>query len=166
MTPNATYLARTTFKTINEDDGEVTFEAGVLHVASAFDTLINTVTGEVVKVPRHVARNPGWYFHKVGDLGDPRVGPKVTHEDYVREMVRGNEGLTSDCYWQLGVMEGWLPCESAPASNASFTATLSRLGFEMRDPQGNVVKGIGHNRRNCTYHCKVVKKNLDGRFAA
>lgn len=166
MTPNATYLARKTFQTINADDGEVVFEAGVLHRAANFDTLINAVTGEVVKLPLHVARNPGWYFHKVGDMGDPRIGPKVCHEDYIRELVRGNEGLESRCYWELGVMEGWLPCENACATNASFTATLSKLGFEMRDPNGNVVKGVGHNRRNCTYHVKVVKKNLDGLFAA
>lgn len=166
MTPNQTYLARKTFTTINEDDGTVLFEAGVLHLASSRDTLINTVTGEVVKLPLHVVRNPGWYFHKVGDMGHPSIGPKVTHEDYIRELVRGNEGLTSECYWQLGSMESWLPCENTVASNASFTSTLSRLGFEMRDPAGNVVKGIGHNRRKCTYHVKSVKKNLDGRFAA
>jgi hypothetical protein len=166
MTPNATYLARKTFRTIDQNDQEIALEAGVLHVATKFDELICLATGEVVKLPLHIARNPGWYFHKVGDMGHPSIGPKVSHEDYTRELVRGNEGLESRCYWDLGVLEGWMPCENACATNASFTATLSKLGFEMRDPNGNVVKGVGHNRRNCTYHVKVQKKNRDGLFAA
>lgn len=162
MTPNASYIARRTFTTINSDDGEVTFEAGVIHAAASFDTLVNAVTGEVVKVPLHVARNPGWYFHRVGDMGHPSIGPQVTHEDYVREMVRGNQGLTGDCYWQLGCMEGWFPCEKSPASNGSFTATLSKLGFEMHDPSGKTVTGIKHAKKNCTYHVAVKVRRADG----
>ncbi len=161
MKTNASYIARRTFTTINADDGEVTFEAGVLHAATAFDTLINAVTGEVVKVPLHVARNPSWYFHMMGDMGHPSIGPQVTHDEYVREMVRGNEGLTSQCYWQLGGMEGWFPCQNSMASNASFTATLSKLGFEMRR-DGQVVKGIKHGARDCTYHVKRNVKQVDG----
>jgi len=162
MKTNSSYIARRTFTTINSDDGEVTFEAGVLHAVTGFDTLINAVTGEVVKVPLHVARNPSWYFHMMGDMGHPSIGPQVTHDDYIREMVRGNEGLTSQCYWQLGNMEGWYPCQNSMASNASFTATLSKLGFEMHDPSGKVVTGIKHGAKNCTYHVKRNVKRVDG----
>lgn len=165
MTPNAHYVARKTFRTLDQNDQEVTIEAGVIHRAMSFDALVCESTGEVIRLPLHIARHPSWYFHKVGDMGHPAIGPKVTHEEYVRELVRGNEGLTSNCYWELGILEGWLPCERACATNASFTATLSKLGFEMRR-DGEVVKGIKHGARDCTYHVKVVKKNLDGLFAA
>ena len=162
MKPNETYLARKSFQTINSDDGEAVFEPNVPYAAKSFDELVNTATGEVVKVPLHVARNPGWYFHQVGDMGHPSIGPKVSHEEYVREVVRGNEGLTSQCYWQLGCMEGWFPCENQVATNASFTATLSKLGFEMRNPAGEVVKGVKHGARDCTYHVKKNVMRADG----
>ncbi len=156
MKPNATYIARVTFRTVNQNDQEVTFEAGVVHFAEKFDRLICEPTGEVIDVPLHVARNPSWYFHRVGDMGHPSIGPKVTHEEYVRELVRGNEGLLGSCYFELANLEGWLPCERL-ARNNSFTATLSKLGFEMhRD--GQVVQGIKHGERDCTYHVKNVKR--------
>lgn len=142
MTPNQTYLARATFRTVDQNDLEVTIEAGVLHRAASFDTLLNAETGEVVRLPLHVARNPSWYFHRVGDMGHPSIGPKVTHEEYVRELVRGNDGLTSPCYWAVGVLEGWLLCDRPCASNASFTATLSKLGFEMRRESGSILAGF------------------------
>ena len=160
MTPNATYIARTNFRTVDRNDQQIAFEAGVLLFAEKFDTLVCPLTGEVFDLPLHVARNPSWYFHKVGDMGHPSIGPKVTHEDYVREVVRGNEGLLGSCYFELVNLEGWLPCEKS-ALNNSFTATLSRLGFEMRH-NGQVVTGIKHHKKDCTYHVKKNAKRVDG----
>lgn len=163
MKTNETYLARKSFRTVDQNDEPIELPAGELLLATSFDTLVSNVTGEVFRMPLHVARNPSWYFHRVGDMGHPSVGPKVTHEEYVREVVRGNEGLDSDSYWQLCSLEDFLPCEKA-ALNNSFTATLSKLGFEMRK-DGVAVKGVGHNARNCTYHVPTKKKNADGLFA-
>lgn len=168
MTPNATYFARKTFRTINDLDGEVAFEAGVLHLATAFDTLVNTVTGEVLQLPKHVARNPNWYFHEDGDMLTNRVG--VTHIEFARELVRGNEGLDFESLWGIGVMEGWVACENPPASTHSFSATLSaHPQIEVR-LDGVPVKGTKKERgskKGYQYYAKVApKKNLDGRFAA
>lgn len=164
MTPNATYEALASMKTVNSDDQVVELVKGKQYLCAKFDELIDSETAEVFRVPTHMARNPGWYFHKVGELRQPH--PSVSHEDYVRELVRGTPGLLGRCYFDMGIMEGWFPCGRHCASNASFTATLSKLGFEMRDTEGNVVKGIKHGARDCTYHVKSVKKNLDGLFAA
>ncbi len=162
MTPNATYAAYASIRTVNAEDEVINLEAGLYH-AETFDRVVCVATGEVITLPLHIARNPDWYFHKMGTLLNHR--PRVSHEDYVRELVRGAPGLLGSCYWEIGVMEGWFPCERACATNASFTATLSKLGFEMRK-DGEVVKGIKHGAKDCTYHIKAVKKNLDGRFAA
>lgn len=163
MTPTATYSAYANIRTVNSDDQAVELEAGVLYHAQSFDTVINCVTGEVIKLPLHIARNPEWYFHKQGTLLCHR--PRVTHEEYVRELVRGTPNLLGGCYWDMGLMEGWFPCERPIATNASFTATLSKLGFEMRK-DGEVVKGIKHGARDCTYHIPTKKKTRDGLFAA
>ncbi len=162
MTPNASYESLATVKTMNADDQVVELVRGRRYVASRFDRLIDAETGEIFTVPLHMARNPGWYFHKKGELRQPR--PKVTHEEYVREIVRGQEGLLGSCYWDMTLMEGCFPCESKIASNASFTATLSKLGFEMRK-DGQVVEGLKHGARDCTYHVPAQKKNGDGMFS-
>ncbi len=163
MTPKATYSAYANIRTVNADDQTIDLEAGVLYHAEAFDRVVCCATGEVIKLPLHMARNPEWYFHKVGNMMCHR--PRVSQEDYIRELVRGTQGLLGSCYWDMGLMEGWFPCERACASNSSFTATLSKLGFEMRK-DGEVVRGIKHNARDCTYHIKSVKKTADGLFAA
>lgn len=163
MTPNASYEALATIKTVNADDQLVELERGRTYLAVKFDVLLDPETGEVLRLPLHMARNPAWYFHEVGTMRQHRA--RVTHEDYVRELVRGTPGLLGSCYYDMGLMEGWFPCENLVASNASFTATLSRLGFEMRR-DGEVVKGIKHGAKDCTYHVKSAKKNVDGRFAA
>ena len=161
MTPKAGYATYANIRTVNADDEVIELEG--LYTALSFDQIESHITGEIIKLPLHIARHPDWYFHKVTDMVSHR--PRVTQEDYIRELVRGTPGLLGSCYWDIGIMEGWFPCENACASNASFTATLSKLGFEMRK-DGEVVKGIKHNTRDCTYHIKTVKKNLDGLFVA
>jgi hypothetical protein len=156
MTPNATYLARQTFKTIDQGDQEVTFEAGVQHLAASFDTLVNNVTGEVIKLPLHVARNPSWYFHKVGEF-NPTLAPKVSQADYCRELVRGNEGLDFDCLWEMGALEGWLPCQVPPASRNVFSACLSTHPGVQVQLDGVPVRGTKRERgslKGYTYHAK------------
>lgn len=161
MTPNATYTTYANIRTVNADDEVIVLEG--LYTAVAFDQVVSHITGEIIRLPLHIARHPEWYFHKMGDL--PRHRPRSTQEEYIRELVRGTPGLLGSCYWDMATMEGWFPCENACTSNASFTSTLSKLGFEMRK-DGEVVKGIKHNTRDCTYHIKTVKKNIDGLFAA
>jgi len=149
MKTNETYTARGTIRTVNGDDQAIDLERGARYVAESFDQIVNVATGEVIKLPLHIARHPDWYFNH----GMATSPPKVTHEEYIRELVRGTEGLLGNCYWDMGLMEGWFPCENPVASNASFTATLSKLGFVMRK-DGEVVKGIKHGARDCTYHTK------------
>lgn len=167
MTPNASYSARAAFTTVNDDGGQISFEAGIAYTATAFDTLVDTATGEVVKLPLHVARNPSWYFRKAGDMGSSK--PAVTHIEFARELVRGNEGLDFETLWGIGALEGWVACDNPPASTHSFSATLSSHSqIEVRK-DGVPVKGTKRERgqiKGYTYHPKSnVKKTAEGRFA-
>ena len=157
MTPTATYFARTTFTTFDQNDEEVEFIAGLLWYAESFDTLICTATGHVVKLPLHIARNAGWYFHKAGEMGAKAEGPKVSQAEYARELVRANEGLDFECLWEMGENEGWLPCQTPPASRNVFSACLSTHEHVQVKLDGVAVRGTKKERghlKGYTYHAK------------
>lgn len=156
MTPNATYFARIAFTTVDQNDQEATFEAGVQHLATSFDTLVNNVTGEVIKLPLHVARNPDWYFHKVGNMFS-LAASKVSQAEYTQELVRGNEGLDTDCLWRVGRLEGWLPCNTAP-TYGGFTSCLSNHERIVPHRDGQPVKRTKKERGHLTGYTWHVKK--------
>lgn len=119
-----------------------------------FDEVVDSVTGEVVKLPLHVARNKEWYFSPAGLKTHP---PEVKHYEYVRELVRGNYGLTAGELWSMAQEEGFGPCEPI-RSYGSFTATLSQCPYvEMRDQDGKVVKGLKHGTAGNSYWPKGHK---------
>lgn len=169
MKPNNTYFARTPFQTIDQNDATIAFEAGKWLIAQSFDTLVDPNTGEVFRLPLHIARNPEWYFHRVGDMGLHVVGPKVSQAEFTRELVRGNEGLDTDCLWKLGNLEGWLACNTAP-TYGGFTSCLSNHEFLEPHLNGEPVKRTKKERGHLvgyTWHSKrSTKKNRDGLFAA
>jgi len=155
MKKGDTYTARVKFTTIDQNDQEITIEPGLL-LASAFDQLLNATTGEVYRLPLHIARNPDWYFHRMGDLF-ALAAPKVSQTEYARELVRANEGLDFDCLWQLGEKEGWIPCSTAPASRNVFSACLSNHPQVQVMLEGVPVKGTKRERghfKGYTYHAK------------
>lgn len=159
MKTNETYTARATFTTIDQDDQQVTFQAGYEYKAGSFDSLIDAVTGEVVKLPLHIARNPDWYFNQVG-VFNPGATPKVSQSEYARELVRGTEGLDFRCLWDIGTLEGWLPCQTPPKDEHVFSACLSTHDkIEVR-LDGLPVKGTRRERgqlKGYTYHAKRSK---------
>lgn len=155
MKPNETYFARTTFSTIDTYNNQVTFQAGHLMKAASFDEVIDNSTGVVTKLPRHVARNPDWYFHQVGQLGVNATGPKVSQADYAVEQVRGNQGLDFDCYWKLGELELWLPCQTQPATRNVYSACLSshpRIKVQLNGVLVTGTKKVRGSLKGYTYH--------------
>lgn len=168
MTPNAQYFARTTFRTIDQHEQETTIEAGVILNAISFDEVVDP-NGVVTKLPLHIARNPSWYFHKQGDMFS-HACPKVSQAEYARELVRGTEGLDFECLWQLGTLEGWLPCSTPPASRNVFSACLSTHEHIEVRIEGVLVRGTKKERghlKGYTYHPKKgAKKTRDGLFGA
>lgn len=171
MTPNATYFARTTFRTLDENDQIVLFEAGVLHVAEsvtvsqsnkngvmvpttrATGRLINNVTGEIIRPYAHVRRNMSWYFAQVGQM-NALLAPKVTQADCVVAYVKGTPGQDTACLFELGQLEGWLPCEVAPPYGG-FTTILSKDTRIVPRLNGAPVVGsrsVRGNLRGFTWH--------------
>jgi hypothetical protein len=157
MRANETYFARVTFKTVDQNDEEVEFPAGLLWKATSFNEVVCTATGHVVRLPLHIARNPQWYFARVGDLFANEPGPKVSQAEYARELVRGNEGLDFRCLWDLGSLESWLPCATPPKDEHVFSACLSTHPHVQVMLEGVPVKGTKKERgslKGYTYHAK------------
>jgi hypothetical protein len=163
MTPNASYESMLSVKTTNNDDGACELERGNTYLATGFVDLIDQATGEVAQVPLHMARNPGWYFQKAGEMRRQPV--KVSHKEFARELVRGNEGLDFEELWALGEAEDWFACESRPATRNSFSATLSQASTVEVRKDGEPVKGTKAERgqvKGYTYHSRKASKDVDG----
>jgi len=163
MTPNASYESMLTVGTLNGDDLPCELTRARIYKAESFDTLVDVETGEVTKVPLHMARNPSWYFQKAGEMRQQPV--KVSHKEFVRELVRGNEGLDFEALWALGEAEDWFACESRPATRNSFSATLSAEASVEARKNGVPVKGTKAERgqvKGYTYHARKNVKRTDG----
>lgn len=170
MTPNASYVCRYTLRLTNCDDVRVELEARRTYHARAFDLLIDSETGEVMKLPIHVARNPTWYFEKVGEF-NPRK-PELTQAEYVAAIVRGNPGLDAGALYDVMKGEGFAPYAASRPPTAQreipysgFSTLLSKdPGIEQR-LDGVPVKGTAAERgrvHGCTYHVKVKVRATDG----
>ena len=84
--------------------------------------------------------------------------------------MRGNEGLDFECLWQLGSLEGWLPCSTASAFRNVFSVCLSTHEHIQVMLDGVPVRGMKKERghlKGYTYHAKKgARKTADGLFAA
>ena len=163
MTPNTSYRARKNFVSFNENDVPQRFHVGEVYLVSANREVIKADTGEVLGTfKNHVSSNPDWYFDKVGAMAYNR--PEVSQYDYIRELVRGNDGMDFRALYDIALGEGFGPY-GKPIPTSGFTRCLTEVvakgPFEMRK-DGEPLPGLGHNARNCTFHKKVVKKQADG----
>lgn len=171
MKPNETYVPFKSFSTVGRDDEQMELVAGRWYLATGTDDVVDSVTGEVLKLPLHVSRNAGWYFSRLGQFNPER--PSVTQVEYVAELARGNEGLDVDALISLARLEGFGPYGRAIAYNV-FTAALSTAvangRVEMRKDGARVTMDAiraGVTKVNCTYHKPApVARNRDGLFAA
>lgn len=163
MTPNASYVPRHNFHSLNADDVAVDLVQGREYKAMAFSTLVDPETGEVVNLPLHMARNPNWYFTKVGEFNPKR--PEVSQAEYVTAVVRGNEGLDAGELYKVMLGEAFAPYGGRPIPYNGFTTLLAKdPGIEMRQ-DGQVVSGTAATRgkvHGCTYHVKVKARRVDG----
>ncbi len=166
MTPNETYVCYRAISTTDSDDVPTRLEHGRAYKATAFAALADTVTGEVINLPLHVARNPSWYFTKQGEFNPRR--PELTQSEYIAELVRGNEGLDAGELFKLAQGEAFGPCSPIPYNG--FTTLLSKDSRIIMRKDGVLVKGTKASRGHvsgCTYHWVASPiKNRDGRFAA
>jgi len=171
MKPNSSYIATKSFFTRNINDEPLRFERGETYFVNANREVIDTVTGAVFGVLKnHVSVNPSWYFDRVGEMAYTRS--VVTQYEYIRELVRGNDGMDFRALYEIALDEVFGPCGPLghnPSGKAipesGFTRCLTDVvvkgPFEMRK-DGMPVKGEGHNARNCTFHRVVVTKGRDG----
>jgi hypothetical protein len=147
MRKEQSYIARRELPAFDAEDNDVRIPAGTLVTGLDLERVVDVMTGEVLRLPRHVALNPTWYF---ATGFNPRE-VEVKLEELVHEVVRCNEGLQVDLLYKMAVDA----CPRAVPTYNSFTATLSAdKRIEMRDQHGRSVTGLGHNRRFCTYHLK------------
>ncbi len=159
MKRDQAYVARRELPAFDADDGDVRIPAGAPVTGLDLERVVDDATGEVLRLPRHVALNPGWYF---SSGFNPRE-TEVKLEELVHEVVRCNEGLQVDLLYKMAIDA----CPRAVPTYSSFTATLSAdKRIEMRDQDGHLVRGLGHNKRFCTYHIKQkVTPRSDARAA-
>lgn len=164
MTPNTTYVSRFDLR-LTDDDGVCMDTArGRTYLATAFQTIVDPETGEVMKLPLHVARNPSWYFAKAG-FGQNNAQEPVTQAEYIAAVVRGNEGLDAGELYKVLQAEQFAPLGGKPMTYNVFTSYLAKdTGIEMRK-DGVVVKGTKETRgqlHGCTYHVKGKARRADG----
>lgn len=168
MTPNANYVCRFDLRLTNCDDVHVDIVRGRTYLSFGFDggqcRVADSETGEVLKLPLHVARNPSWYFSKVG-FGQNAAAPTVTQAEYIAALVRGNEGLDAGELYRTAQAEQFAPMGGKPIPYNGFTTLLAKdTGIEMRK-DGVAVQGTKGSRGHvtgCTYHVKAKVKRTDG----
>lgn len=164
MTPNETYVSRFDLR-LTDDDGVCMDTArGRSYLATAFQTIVCAETGEVMKLPLHVARNPLWYFARAG-FGQHAAQAPVTQAEYVAALVRGNEGLDAGELYKVAQAEMFAPMGGKPIPYNGFTTLLAKdTGIEMRQ-DGVPVVGTAATRgkvHGCTYHVKAKVRRTDG----
>lgn len=173
MTPNASYVCRYDLRLTNCDDVAVDIVRGRTYLSFGFSggqcRVGDSVTGEVLKLPLHVARNPEWYFSKVG-FGQNNAKPQVSQAEYVGALVKGNEGLDAGELYRTAQAEQFAPMGGKPIPYNGFTTILAKLTFVEMRKDGVTIEGTKETRGHvtgCTYHVKrAAAKNRDGLFAS
>lgn len=147
MRKEQTYRARRELPAFDVDDEDVRVQTGTSVTALDAERVVDLSTGEVLRLPRHIAFNSSWYFESGFN---PKV-PTVKLEELAFELVRCNEGLQVDLLFKMAIDA----CPRETPTYSSFTATLSAdKRIEMRDQDGRPVHGLRHGKRFCTYHIK------------
>lgn len=147
MRTGETYLLQKHIPAYDENDDDCELRAGAEYTGVSFD-IVSDSEGKKYRLTRFHAANPDWFFSS----GFNARKPLVTVMQFVRELVRTNEGLQVDMLFDMAC-RFWI-CQTPPQYN-SFTSTLSAdERIVMRDEQGKEVKGTKHNKRCCTYHMR------------
>ena len=164
MTPNTTYVSRFDLRLTDDDGVCMDTSRGREYLASAFQSIVDAETGEVMKLPLHVARNPPWYFAVKG-FGQHAAQAPVTQAQYIAAVVRGNEGLDAGELYKVLQAEMFAPMGGKAMTYNVFTSYLAKdTGLEMRK-DGVPVVGTAATRGHlsgCTYHVKTKAKRADG----
>ncbi len=155
---NDTFVARRTFTTFDTNDFLILINKGDTFKTGEDRRLVDIVTGNVHDITNHVSSRWDWYFDKRGSF-NPFQGT-VTRAQYVSEILRHADGFDLEELFSIAEDENFGPLDK-PISRAAFSQCLTDAvatgRFEMRK-DGELVIGVGHNARNCTFH--VVRKKV------
>lgn len=153
-----TYVALRDFTTYDVDETLIRIEKGSSYKCDANKHLIDQVTGEVHKIQNHVAYRSDWYFKRKGSIASASFS--ITQQEYVQTIMRFGDGLDLDALFAIAEDEEFGPLSKPMAKNtfsSCITLAVATGRFEPRR-NGELVTGIGHNKRYCTYH--VVSKKV------
>ena len=158
LTKNETYIARRTFVTFDANDLPILVSRGDSFKCGEDRKLVDTSTGDVHDITNHTTDRWEWYFDEKGAF-NPFRGD-VFRNEYVQAILRHAEGFDLDEIFAIAEDENFGPLEK-PLTRAAFSQCLTDAvatgKFEMRK-DGELVAGVGHNRKNCTFH--VVRKKV------
>lgn len=151
MRTGETYLAQRAVPAYDENDDDCELLPGAEYTGVSFG-VVKDNAGKLYRLPRLHATRHDWFF---SNGFNPRK-PLVSVAEFVRELVRTNEGLQVDMLFDMAC-RFWLPI--TPPLYSTFTSTLSAdERIVMRDEDGKEVKGTKHNKRCCTYHMRRAVK--------
>ena len=155
---NETYIALRNFTTYDVNDNPVRIEKNSTYVCDWNKDLVDQTTGEVIAIKNHVSFYDDWYFKRKNSVSSSMMVPN--RNLYVQTLLRFGDGLDLDALYEIAEDESFGPIEKKIPRNAfsqCLTVAVATGRFEMRK-DGVLVEGVGHNKKNCTFH--IVPKKV------